>query len=70
MATEFTNRRHANPDYEFEIYITGVRLGDTGKVNWWISLDEDIDKLLVADIFEKAIEVLRAELALDKREQK
>ena len=61
MGTEFTDRRHSNPDYELEAYITGVRLGDTGKVNWWIRLDEDTDKLTAAEIFEKAAEVLRAE---------
>ena len=64
MATEFINRRHADPDYELEAYITGVRLGNTGKVNWWISLDEDVDRLLAAQIFEKAAIVLRGNAVL------
>lgn len=59
MAKSFLDRRHAKPDYELEAFITGIRIGDTGKTQWHISLDEDFDKLLAADIFEKAAEVLR-----------
>lgn len=59
MTDEFTKKRRSNPDFELESYITGVRIGNTGKVHWEISLDEGMDKLLAADIFEKAAEVLR-----------
>jgi len=59
MVKSFLDRRHAKPDYELESFITGVRIGDTGKTQWLIELNEGVDKLVAADIFEKAAEVLR-----------
>ncbi len=59
MSDEITARRHAKPDYELESFITGVRIGNTGKTEWHISLDEGVDKLLAAGIFEKASAILR-----------
>ena len=59
MIDEITARRQVTPDYELESFITGVRIGNTGKTEWHISLDEGTDKLLAADIFEKAAAVLR-----------
>ena len=59
MTDEITARRHARPDYELESFITGVRIGNTGKTERHISMDEGTDKLLAADIFEKAATVLR-----------
>ena len=56
---EITKRRQAKPDYELEVYITGVRIGDSGKTQWHISLDDDVDTLQAIDILEKATEVLR-----------
>ena len=59
MATEFIERRHEHPDYELDINITGVKLGDTEKVNWKILVDQGIDAELVAEILDQAAIVLR-----------
>ena len=55
----FAARRHESPDYEIEAWITGVRLGTTGKVEWRVYIDGEDDSELAANILERAVEVLR-----------
>ena len=55
----FVARRHESPDFEIEAWITGVRLGTTGKIQWHICIDGEGDPELVAGILERAVEVLR-----------
>lgn len=59
MSSEFVKKRHQKPDYEAKIHITGVRLGKTGVINWQVTVSEDYDPLLIAQVFEKAVIVLR-----------
>jgi hypothetical protein len=59
MGKSFLQRRFESPDYDLEVFITGVRLGDSGKVRWHVAYDEGYDPLLVSDILECATEVLR-----------
>lgn len=55
----FLQRRFESPDYDLEVFITGIRLGDTGKVRWHVAYDEGEDPLVIADILECTVEVLR-----------
>ncbi len=59
MEIEFIERRHNNPDYELDVHITGVRMGNTGKVHWKISMDKETDTELAAEILDRAAKVLR-----------
>ena len=61
MADEFSERRLENPDYDVEVHITGVRLGTTGKVRWWVESETDFDKKVLAEIPDRAAIVLRGE---------
>lgn len=61
MASEFVEKRHENPDHELEVYITGVKLGDTGKVHWKVSYDACIEAEVAAEILDRAAKVLRGE---------
>ena len=56
----FIDKRHLKPDYSADISITGVRLPG-GRVNWKITVNEDYNQALYAQIFEKAAIVLRGE---------
>ncbi len=62
---EFLKRRHDKPDYELDVYITGVCVGTTGKVHWQIEMDEDTDKAEAALILEKAAMVLKGDTSED-----
>lgn len=46
-------------DYEFDLRVVGVRIGDTGKTRWRIMYDDDYDSEYIAGVLEKVIEVLR-----------
>jgi len=59
MGKSFLERRHESPDYEIEAWITGVRHGSTGLVEWNIEIEGEDDCDLAAGILERAAEVLR-----------
>ena len=59
MSKSFLERRHESPDYEIEVWITGVRAGNTGFVHWTIYVEGEDDCELAAGILERAVEVLR-----------
>ena len=59
MPKSFLERKHENPDYEIEAWITGVKHGDSGLVNWVVFIDGEDDADLAAGILERAAEVLR-----------
>ncbi len=56
----FINKRHLKPDYSADLSITGVRLPG-GVINWQVTVSEDYNPLLIAQIFEKSAIVLRGE---------
>ena len=47
------------PDYDIEVWITGVKHGSTGFVNWVVQVEGEDDPILAAGILERAAEVLR-----------
>jgi len=59
MIKSFLERRKDKPDYEITAFITGVKLGDTGKVHWDVKIEGEDDLLEAAGILERAAEVLR-----------
>lgn len=59
MKKSFLERRKENPDYDIEVWITGVRMGTTGEVLWEIHVEGEDDPERAAGIMERAIEVLR-----------
>ena len=59
MSKSFLERRFKSPDYEIEVWITGVKHGATGLVNWDVQVEGEDDPELAAGILERAIEVLR-----------
>ncbi len=59
MSKSFLQRRFKSPDYEIEAWITGVRLGTTGDVEWYVYIEGEDDLELAAGILERAAEVLR-----------
>ena len=59
MSKSFLQRRHESPDYQIEVWITGVRLGDTGRTEWDIQIEGEDDPVSAAGILERAAEVLR-----------
>jgi len=64
MILSFTERRHKNPDYSIEAWITGVQLPN-GKVHWQVSIDGADDEEEAAGILEKAAIVLRQAIAMN-----
>ncbi len=59
MGKSFIERRFESPDYEIEAWITGVRHGATGFVDWNVCIKGEDDCELAAGILERAAEVLR-----------
>lgn len=56
---DLTARRHKDsPDYDIEVWITGVYLPDN-MTNWNIYIDGEDDLIRAADILERAVEILR-----------
>ena len=65
---EITQRRFANPDYELELKITGVRIGTTGKTRWHIERDNTYEPEVAAEILDRAAKVLRGDCEDLKRD--
>jgi len=61
MRKSFLERRFKTPDYQIEAWITGVRHGNTGLVDWDVRIEGEDDCELAASILEIAAEVLRDE---------
>ena len=59
MAKSFLKRRLESPDYDIVAWITGVRHGSTGLVDWNVEIEGEDDEELAAGILERAAEVLR-----------
>ncbi len=59
MSKTFEQRRMKSPDYEIEVWIRGVRHGDSGLVAWEVQVEGEDDKEIAAGILERAAEVLR-----------
>ena len=51
-------RRHEDPEYDIEAWITGVRMPD-GLVQWSVNIEGEDDCDIAAGILERAAEVLR-----------
>lgn len=63
MKKSFMQRRHEKePDYDIEVWITGVRHGATGLVEWNVQVEGEDDPDVAAGILERAAEVLRDKL--------
>lgn len=59
MPKSFLQRRHEkNPDYDIEVWITGVRVGE-GDCHWNVHVEGEDDNDLSAGILERAAEILR-----------
>lgn len=58
MGKSFLDRRHETPEYDIEVWITGVRCPDN-TVHWNVKVDGEDDPELAAGILERAAEVLR-----------
>jgi len=58
VSKSFLDRRHEQPDYEIEVWITGVRIPD-GMVHWSVSVQGEDNPIEAAGILERAAEVLR-----------
>ncbi len=58
MGKSFLQRRHESPDYEIEVWITGVRIPGTG-IHWNVRVDGEDDSENAAGILERAAKVLR-----------
>ena len=61
MSKSFLERRHQSPDYELEVWITGVHVGG-GMCHWDIHVEGEDDYARAAGILERAAEVLRDKL--------
>ena len=48
-----------SPDFEIEVWIRGCRHGNTGMVDWDVSVEGEDDCEIAAGILERAAEVLR-----------
>ncbi len=59
MGKSFLQRRHENPDYLLQVDISGVVLGDTGKVDWEFEIEGETDRLRAAQILDRISELLR-----------
>ncbi|MEE9158923.1 MAG: hypothetical protein V3U60_11115 [Gammaproteobacteria bacterium] len=59
MSKSFRQRRFEAPDYDIEVWITGVRHGATGFVAWNVQVEGEDDPERAAGILERAAEVLR-----------
>ncbi len=59
MSKSFLERRFESPDYDIAAYITGVRAGNSGMVQWKVHVDGIEDEHEAAGILERAAEVLR-----------
>lgn len=58
--SEFVDRKHVtNPDFQLDVHATGVVKGTTGKVNWKIRVDQDVDVEKLAGFLEDIVKVLR-----------
>ena len=57
----FTKRRLDNGDFDYDIdlNIVGVCIGDTGKVRWRVIHDDDLDPEYLAEVLERVIVVMR-----------
>ena len=49
MSKSFIDRRQEKPDYELEVWITGVILGTTGKTRWNINVMIQIMEMVLDD---------------------
>jgi len=58
LSKSFLDRRHESPDYDIEVWITGVLCPD-GKVHWNVEVEGEDDPFEAAGILERAVEVLR-----------
>ena len=59
MSKSFLERRRESPDYDIEVWITGVRDGNTGLTHWEVHVEGEDDLEVAAFILERAAEVLR-----------
>ena len=59
MSKSFLDRKHDNPDIEIEAWITGVKHGSTGMMDWSVTVTGEDDNEIAAGILERAAEVLR-----------
>ena len=56
---DIIQRRHKqSPDYDIEVWITGVRIPN-GMCHWNVTVEGEDDNELAAEILERAAEVLR-----------
>ena len=59
MSKSFLDRRLESPDYEIEVWIRGIRYGNTGSTRWIVNVEGESDCEVAAEILEKAAKVLR-----------
>lgn len=59
MGKSFKDRRLSNPDIELEVWVRGVHHGDSGMVDWDVTVVGEDDPEIAAGILERAAEVLR-----------
>ena len=59
MGKSFLQRRHESPDYELEVWITGVDLGVSGRIHWEVLVGGNRNREEVAEILDRAARVLR-----------
>lgn len=54
-------RMKNSPDYDVDIHITGVRVGNTGKAHWNIAFSDEWagKEELLAEVLDRVAEVLR-----------
>ena len=55
----FLDRKHENPDVEIEAWITGVKHGSTGMMDWSVTVVGENEHVITAGISDGAAEVLR-----------
>ena len=58
MSKSFLERRFESPEYDIEVWITGVRMPD-GMVQWNVQIEGEDDMDAAAGILERAVKVLR-----------
>ena len=58
MSKSLLERRHSNPDYVIEVWITGIKIPDN-KIHWKIQIEGESDSELAAEILDRAAIVLR-----------
>lgn len=57
---DLMDRRHESPDFDIEVWITGVKCSG-GKTHWKVLVTGEDDPLTAAAILDRAGEVLREE---------